>query len=109
MDIKKDKFNEKLLVVLDKSMKNIFGENTVNAVYYHLQKRYLIKLEDIPEKPQVFAEAIKEIFGATGADVIETFIVRDLCDKFRIGGQRKEISKLVDFLDEVKGMASRDG
>lgn len=83
-------------------MKNIFGETTAKAVYYHLQEGYLLKLEDIPEKPRAFAKAIKEIFGETGAEVIETLLVKDLCTKFGIKEQGKEIGNLVDCMGELK-------
>jgi len=98
---KRDKFHKILLSTLDESMKNIFGENTVKAVYHHLQEGYLLKLEDIPKKPQTFAEAIKEIFGETGAEVIETLLVKDLCTKFKIKGQRKDIDRLVNCMDAL--------
>ncbi|MDH5447814.1 MAG: DUF3227 domain-containing protein [Candidatus Bathyarchaeota archaeon] len=102
MGIKKDKFHKTLLFALDESIKNIFGKNTAQAVYYHLEKRHLLKLEDILEKPQTFSEAIKEMFGETGAEVIETLLVKDLRTKFRVKGQRKETGKLVDCLDGLK-------
>jgi len=99
---RRDRFYRTLLSALDESMKNIFGENTAKAVYYHLREGYLLKLEDIPTKPQTFAKAIKEIFGETGAEVIETLLVKDLCTKFRIKGQRKDIDRLVDCMHELK-------
>lgn len=102
MGVKKDRFYKTLLSALDESMKNIFGENTAKAVYYHLREGHLLKLEDIPKKPQTFAKAIKEIFGAPGAEVIETLLVKDLCTKFRIKGQRKDIDRLVDCMHELK-------
>jgi adenylyl- and sulfurtransferase ThiI len=102
LTLKKRKAHENLLTTLDESMKNIFGKTTVEAVYYHLQKKYLIKLEDIPEKPHTFAKAIKEIFGEPGAEIIETLLVRDLCTKFGIKGQRKETDKLADCMDLLK-------
>ena len=83
-------------------MKNIFGESTAHAVYYHLEKKHLLKLDDILEKPQTFSMAIKEMFGETGAEVIETLLVKDLCAKFKIRGQRKKTGKLVDCLDGLK-------
>ncbi len=104
MEAKRGKLNKKLLFALDESMKNIFGENTAKAVYYYLQEGYLLKLEDIPERPQTFAKAIKEIFGETGAEVIEALLVRDLCMKFKIKKRGKEVDKLVDCMDELKLM-----
>lgn len=98
---KKVKVHEKLLIILDKSMKNIFGENTVEAVYYHLREKHLLKLEDIPRKPQTFAKAIKEIFGEEGAKIIETLLVKDLRTEFKIKGQEK-VGDLVKCMDELK-------
>ena len=91
----------KLLGILDKSMKSIFGDSTADAVYYYLQKRFLLKLDDIPERPQAFTNAIKEIFGETGADIIEALLVKDLCEKFQINTPAKT-NTLEDCLDELK-------
>jgi hypothetical protein len=92
----------KLLVTIDRSMRDIFGEETVDAVYYHLRKKHMVELEDIPEKPENFARAIKAIFGDTGADVIESLLVKSLCNEFGVTGQGKETAGLVDCLDELK-------
>lgn len=91
-----------MLSALDEGMKNIFGKTTAKAVYYHLQKQYLIRLEDIPERPHAFAKAIKEIFGKTGAEIIETFLVKDLCTKFEIKGQKREVNNIADCMDKLK-------
>lgn len=93
---------EKLLDVLDESFKSIFGENTAKAVYYHLREGHLLKLEDIPEKPQGFAEALREIFGEAGAEVIETLLVKDICAKFGIEVHGKEIDRLADCIEEIR-------
>lgn len=102
MGTKSGTFHKKLLLVLDESIRNIFGETASKAVYYRLRKEYLLSLEDIPEKPQTFAKAIKEIFGETGAELIETLLVKDLRTKFEIEGKGKEIDKLADCMDQLK-------
>jgi hypothetical protein len=108
LDKKKDEFYIKLLVTLDRSMRDIFGEETVNAVYYHLRKKHMVRPEDILEKPESFARAIKAIFGDTGADVIESLLVESLCDEFGVTGQRKGAAGLVDCLDELKVSLSKN-
>lgn len=102
MSNKKSKVDGTLLSALDESMKNIFGKTTAKAVYYHLQKQYLIKLEDIPEKPLTFTKAIRGIFGETGAEIIETLLVRDICTKFEIKGRKREVDNLADCMSELK-------
>jgi hypothetical protein len=107
LDKKKDEFYTKLLVALDRSMRDIFGEETVNAVYYYLRDKHMVKLEDILEKPESFTRAIKAIFGDAGADVIEGLLVKSLCDEFGMTGQIKEAAGLVDCLDELKVSLSK--
>jgi len=108
LDKEKDESYIKLLVTIDKSMRDIFGEETVNAVYYHLRKKHMVKLEDILEEPESFARAIKAIFGDTGADVIESLLVKSLCDEFGVIGQREKTIGLVDCLDELKVSLSKN-
>lgn len=90
-----------LLYAIDKSMKSVFGDSTADAVYYYLQKRFLLTLDDIPEKPQAFMNAIKEIFGETGADIVEALLVKDLCERSGIKEQ-KRTSKLGDCFIELR-------
>ena len=93
---------KKLLAVLDESMKSIFGRDTTEAVYYYLEKRYLLKPEDILERSEAFMEAIKGMFGEIGASVIESLLVRDLCTKFGVERREgRELEKLADCLDEL--------
>ncbi len=101
MENRKTELREKLLCALDESMKSIFGENTAQAVYYHLEKRDIMKPEDILEKPQTFALAIKDIFGETGAEIIETLLIKDLLTKLGVKKEREENTKLVTWLDKL--------
>jgi hypothetical protein len=88
-------------------MESILGKSAVQAVYYHLEKSYLLKPEDIPEKPQVFAKAIKGIFGESGAEVIESLLVKDLLARLGVEGQGEESSNLVNWLDKLKNTHSK--
>jgi len=99
---RKNSSDKTLLTALDESMENIFGKSATRAVYYFLEENYSLKLEDIPEKPQIFAKAIEEIFGDTGANVIETLLVNDLLSQLGIKNQGKEMSKLVNCLSILK-------
>lgn len=87
---------------MDESLKSIFGRNATKAIYYHLEKSYLLKLEDIPEKPQAFSRAIEEMFGKVGAEVIATLLAKDLRKKLDVKGKGKETDKLVAWLDNLR-------
>lgn len=91
-----------LLCTLDESMKNIFGENAAQAVYCHLEKRGILKLEDMVEKPETFVDAIKDIFGETCSEIIEAFLVKDLCKRFKVSNLDEETDKLIASLDKLK-------
>jgi len=104
---KKGELDKSLVVALDASMENIFGKSATKAVYYHLNKSYLLKHEEIHEKPQVFVKAMEEMFGERGAEVIEALLVKDLLAKLGIECQDKENNNLVDWLDKLKTKYSK--
>ena len=105
LESQREVVNKSLVSVLDESMRNIFGESTVKAVYYYLERKHLLRLEDVPKNPAEFMKAIREIFGDTGAEVIESFLVKDLCEKFRIDG--KVSKRLIECLDGLKWQHNR--
>ena len=84
-------------------MKNIFGDSATNAVYYHLQERYLLKREAILKSPETFVKAVREIFGEAGADVIEALLVKDLCIEFGVNACDQQ-GKFADCMNKLKGM-----
>jgi hypothetical protein len=59
------------------------GETSKEAIYFHLEKSFNIKKQEIPKKIKSFARAIEKIFGL-GANFLEILIMRQLYE--RIGG-----------------------
>ncbi len=45
-------------------LEETLGKMGMEIVLYHLQAKYRIKLENIVEKPQIFDEALKKLFGS---------------------------------------------
>ncbi|UCG36125.1 MAG: hypothetical protein JSV64_05765 [Candidatus Bathyarchaeota archaeon] len=90
--------HEGILIALNESMEVIFGKRTVEAIYYYLEKKFLLKLEDIPRKSVAFTEAIAEMFGVEGASLIETMLVRDLSERFALKGTKEGLSTLSDCM-----------
>lgn len=95
------KFKELLLSEIDGGMTDIFGKETAKAVYYHLDKNYSLKLEDIPRKPKIFSKALESIFGKLGAEVIEMSLIKNLSSKFKLKHQKKEELKFSDYMNEL--------
>jgi len=76
----------------------ILGESARKAIYFHLQNGCSLPREDIPDKPEMFAEGLKKMFGA-GAKVIEESVVKILYGKLGIEYKERENTCFVDYLN----------
>lgn len=56
------------------------GDQSKQALYFHLEKTFKIRKQDIPEKIEEFTNAIERIFGE-GAKLLEIEIMRQLHKK----------------------------
>jgi hypothetical protein len=75
------------------------GDSSKQAIYFHLDKSFNIKKEQIPQKIEAFVAAIEKIFGI-GANFVEVLIMRKLDEKI---GQESSSrpSKDVTFNDYI--------
>ena len=83
---------EKILTCVDKGL-NHLGESVKHVIYWHLEHRFGIKREKIPDRPEEFVRGLKAIYGA-GANIIEKGIVREIVREFGIEAD--------DFIEAVK-------
>ncbi len=97
----KDRFNKLLLKVIDEEMKQIFGEAATLIIYNHLEKNYLLKREEIPEKLEIFIKSLEE-FLSSGAQVVEKIILKKVYSSFGLRRKIKEGYSFVDYLTELK-------
>lgn len=94
----KRSFNKLLLEAVDEGLASL-GESSKQAIYFHLEKRYNIKKQEIPHKIEAFADAIEKIFGL-GADFLEILIMKQIHQK--VGGSFKwPESKDLTFVEYV--------
>jgi len=80
--LSKKNFDKLLLGAVDEGLSTL-GESSKQAIYFHLDKNFNIKREEIPERPEAFVQAIENIFGL-GASCLEVLIMQRLYEK--IGG-----------------------
>jgi len=73
---RKNKFDEKLFNVVDKVLKQIFGDTATLTIYKYLEEKYSLKREDISSKPEVFAEGL-EAYLNSGASVVAEMILNE--------------------------------
>ncbi len=83
-------FEEILLEAINDGL-SLLGESGRQAVYYHLEKNFQIKKQDIPYKIEEFTDAIERIFG-NGAKIIEIRIMK--CIFKRVSYKFKRYMKL---------------
>lgn len=72
-------FNEILLESIDEAFLTL-GENAKSSLYVHLQAKFSIDKQDIPERVDDFSDALDKIFGLA-ARHIEILIMRHLNQK----------------------------
>lgn len=71
-----------MLEAVDEGLSSL-GESSKQAIYFHLEKSFDIKREEIPDRVGAFAQAMENIFGA-GAGCLEVLIMQRLYEK--VGG-----------------------
>jgi len=87
-----------LLEAVDEGLASL-GDSAKHAVYFHLDKKFNIKKEEIPCKVEAFAEALEKIFGP-GANLLEILIMKRLYE--RIGRSFKlHTSQNLQFTEYV--------
>ena len=67
------------------------GESSKKAVYFHIEKSFNIRREEIPSRVDDFARAIENIFGL-GAHFLEILIMKRLHERIRGGFRWSESS-----------------
>ena len=67
---KQKKQTENLFRLVDKVLKQIFGEPATLFIYKYLEEKHSLKREDIPNEPEIFAEGLEKYLSASGASVV---------------------------------------
>ena len=105
-DVKMSKpdFEKLLLEAVDEGLASI-GESSKQAIYYHLEKGFNIKKQEIPHNIEAFMLAVEKIFGI-GANFLETLILKRLYEKTGLKGKEDSFKNLTfaETVVEIKRM-----
>jgi hypothetical protein len=74
-----NEFDAVLLETIDESLSSL-GDSIGPVIYFHLERSFHIRKDEIPDRIGVFTQAIESIFGA-GANFIEILIMKKLYEK----------------------------
>jgi hypothetical protein len=72
-------FRKLLAEAVEESLSSL-GESPKQAILFHLENTFKIKKHEIPDKLDLFDQALRKLFGP-GADFLETLIAKKLCEK----------------------------
>ena len=90
-----------MLSVIDETVKQIFKEDGAKVIYDHLENRSNLKLEKIPEKPEVFSASLEELL-VSAAHVIEQMILKNLYRRLGLKFEEKKGYEFPDYIKELK-------
>jgi hypothetical protein len=94
----KQDFEKLLLEAIDEGLSSL-GESSKQAIYYHLEKSFNLKKQEIPYSIEAFTGAIEKIFGL-GANFLEILIMKRLYEK--MGRNFKlRTSKNLEFIEYI--------
>ena len=94
--LKRKKKSERLFKIVDKVLKQIFGETATLFIYKHLEEKHALKREDIINELEIFTEGLEKYLGDSGALVVlETLLNESSELKLRKVEEK-------DFLEQLK-------
>ncbi len=68
---------DKVFEIIDRILKQVFGENATHIIYEHLEHHHSLRPSDFSEKMDVFAKGLEE-FLSSGAYFIENKILNEI-------------------------------
>ena len=77
------KCDDKCLTVIDKVLRKIFGDEATLVIYKYLENSYSLRQDEIPEKMDIFVDAIEELLSS-GAHIVKQKILENLYSSYSI-------------------------
>lgn len=100
---KRNKEEDKISKIIDRVLRQVFGEEALLLIYKYLENKYSVKQNEISEKIDVFTKGLEE-FLSSGAYVIEQKILEDIYSSYGLL-RRLELERAreeCDFVSQVK-------
>jgi len=90
-----------LLNAIDEAL-NSLGESVKQSIYFHIENKFSVARNEIPENLTEFQGGLEKIFGA-GARFIEILIMKNLHSKVGLPlKMESEQLEFVEYLDAAK-------
>jgi hypothetical protein len=94
--------------VVDRILKQIFGQEATVLIYRHLEQEYNLKRDEIGERIEVFAKGLEE-FLRSGAYAIERKILEDIYSNYGLLRRLEveNVDKRADFVSQMKTLVQK--
>ncbi len=99
-DLQKCKFKCLFIKAIDESL-SYLGESAKYYIYFHLEYTFGVRREEIPEKPEIFAEKLEELF-MDGSTYIERLILKRLFENVGLELKCKKGYSFTDYINEIR-------
>ncbi len=94
MTLAPQKVIDRVLECIDRGLLAL-GENTREAIYWHVRQDYGLSRDDFVARPAEFTKALVDWFGKGGERVLERAIVNEMKREFEIGGKAETYEEAV--------------
>lgn len=88
-------FGKLLLDAVDSALSS-FGDSAKRSVYFHLENKFALKKEQIPNRVEDFDSGLEQIFGL-GTRFLEVLIMKNLYNKLGSKGAILTIEHVEEF------------
>jgi hypothetical protein len=100
-------FDQTLLQSVEGSLKRILGEMGGETLLQQMEKRHLLKRQDIASRPEEFTRALETMLGREGASIVQNFIMREFYLRLGLTYEYKgNPSSLADRISEARNRLS---
>jgi hypothetical protein len=100
-----NKSDAKIERIIDRVLRQVFGEEATLLIYRHLENNYSLKKEEVADRIETFAAGLED-FLRSGAYVIEQKILEDIYSSYgllrRIELERERDE--FDFVSQIKSL-----
>jgi hypothetical protein len=100
----KKAFHKLMLQAVDSALSSL-GDSARQSIYFHLEKKFDLTRDDIPDRIEDFDHGLERIFGA-GTRFLEVLIMKRLYEEMGSKGKvlKTDKSKEFKFVDYVKAV-----
>jgi hypothetical protein len=90
-----------LFEAVDESLM-ILGQSARASIYLHLESKYSIRKDEIPQKLEIFSQMIRGLLGQEGKSIIDGIILKKFCQKLNAPYETIKDLELESAIEEMK-------